>query len=178
MKQPARFANLPAALRLSAISALAAVIAAIGWSQPEERLGRGDRFAIMARFFAGDAAMTGETSYRLNIEADQPAVQTIFPWAKEPSSTIVRLKTEDLDEILDAVREAEFFKLKKVYGKAFGFGFVLRVHLAGKTHAVDFDPINMRPEDKADLERFMRVWKVIEAKVPPPRRDGERLQAE
>lgn len=135
----------------------------------EEGKNRGEIFAVMARYYPGHAADAGEPAWQLHIEADQTAVQLVHKDGSLASSAR-SLQTKDLDDIVRSIDEADFFKMKKVYGTGFGFGFVLRVTLRGKTHSVDFDPVNMGKADKPDFDRFMKIWETVERVVPPPGR--------
>lgn len=151
-----------------AIFAAAITSVFAGWASLRESFGRGDRFGVMAHYYPGNAMMPGATPWTLHIEADGMAVQTTFDFKKGPTCSLKKLSTSDLDDIVKAIWESDMFNLNHVYGNQRGFGFVLRVHVNGKSHAIDFDPVNMRQDDKPQFDRFMRVWKTIETKFPPP----------
>lgn len=81
----------------------------------------------------------------------------------------VSLSAADLNDLLDAVQEADFFTLGERYQQSFheAPALRLRVSRSGRTHeVVVYAPSFKR--GNPEVRRFLKVWSEVIKKVPPP----------
>jgi hypothetical protein len=128
-----------------------------------------DDFKIVAQYAAGFSTWK---SWKATIKGDGKVSQETFGW---PESTMkdLKLSTEDVKDLLAAIKEAEFSELPKLKG-ALGVTdedmMVLKVTAGGKTHKVSVYGYweSKDGSEKAELKRFAKVWREVLEKVPSP----------
>jgi probable HAF family extracellular repeat protein len=131
-------------------------------------------FRIIAEYGPGGSVFGRDaaSSWRETIDDDGRVTRAIDPAtpAVDDAKEVASLSTAALNDLLDAVRGADYFTLGPRYQQSFheGPALRLRVTASGKTHEViayasDFKRHN--PE----VKRFLRLWSEVIKKVPPPR---------
>ena len=137
-------------------------------------------FTVFAEFLAGHEVLEGTVHWTLTIDHTGKAVQEYYllpgidTKRKGHQKKTVKLSARDMEEILRAVEDTAFIKLKSRYGHPFTppVGKVIVVQARGKRHRVEvfLDP-TIDLSCKKDVASFQKLWSELLRKMPSPNRD-------
>jgi hypothetical protein len=109
--------------------------------------------------------------WKYTITADGQVAQEIYDYGLHGAkSKVSRLTELELRGLLEKIKEADFFTLKKGYHEFYNPDLdtlVLSIALGGKNHEVVVDAPVFSKKNK-EVRRFFRVWSEILRKVPSP----------
>lgn len=109
-------------------------------------------------------------------KSDPPVSTEEMRRVDSPHIRYRQLSDVQMQQIVDAVRSANFFTLPQELASSGGYShtasIVLHITMEGRSRQVAFEWPNAR-FDRSELLRFWRVWSAVTRAIPTPNRNNE-----